>query len=83
MLFNNVHAAIGPALLIPVRRMDQHEHVVLFGQFKLLSEVFVFRWRLVVVPNLADRHHAFLGEEPRQNIHHLFRQRLIVRLFAV
>jgi hypothetical protein len=82
-LERDVHAARGAALLVAVRRVHLHRQVELLRERELGAVVLVLGLGLVVVADLADGHHAFLGEEQRQHVEHLLGERLVVGLLAV
>jgi hypothetical protein len=63
--------------------VHHHEHVELAGKCELGTVVLVLARRLVVVADLADGNHALLGQVTRQDIHHLFGERLVIGLLAV
>ena len=74
---------LGAALLVAVRRVDQHRQVEAQGQLELGREVLLLGRRLVVEADLADRDDAVLLEVARQELDHARRDPPVVRLLRV
>ena len=76
-------AALGAALLVAVRGVDQRGQAVLHRQHQLLGEDAILGRRHVVVADLAHRDDAVLLEVARQEIKHALRDRLRVGLLRI
>ena len=71
------------SLLVPVGRVDEHRQVEAEGELELGREVLLLLRRLVVEPDLPDRHDAVLGEVARQELDHARRDAPVVRFLRV
>ena len=83
MLLADVHRARRAALLVAVRGVDHDRQRELLRQLELGAKVAVLELGLLVVADLADRHHPFLQREARQDVHDRLGQFLVVRLLRV
>ena len=83
VLGEHVHGAQRAALLVAVRGVDHDRQLVFLGELDLGAQVAVLERRLLVVAELAHRDDALLDGKARQDLHHGFGQRLVVRLLRV